>query len=455
MTGDIPSHNWTESIKSAHKHNVPISLDFNHRPQLGPIEKLWEIVKPILKFLDILILSHDSIQGLSKLFGVHKEDLSTKQLLLALHNVIGVKLAYCDKHREVKIVDGKQQEVQIRFSVLALNGALKSTEEIPVCHIPKDECGGGSAWAAGYIASMMEIKSKGGDEGSIDWISVLRRADLLAALCQETVGDHSIVKATTLLNFEQKYSNKVADISSNEIVKQVHCQHESSDQILQNVLKALKETKVVPILRAKNTQLTIERGLELIDLGCTALEITLDTPGIIDILKEIRKNITSSGKKCWLGVGTILDKSQLASVVGIVDFAISPVNPPGFIEECHKHNILAIPGACSPQELWNTKLQGALAVKLFPSQLWSPAALKEVLNVGPLGELNVMATGGITPEKYPEWLAAGAVTVGMGSRLCGNDLKFAYDDPQFKKEHQNWKEQGVKVATELFAKLKK
>jgi len=220
------------------------------------------------------------------------------------------------------------------------------------------------------------------------------------------------------------------------------------------VINGIKKAKVIPILRAKNTELTIERGKELIQLGCNALEITLDTPGIIHILKDIKKYIKDSGSKCWLGVGTVLNKSQLSSVIEYVDFAISPVNPSGFIEECHKNNILAIPGASSPQELWNTHLAGARAVKLFPSQIWNSAALKEVLNVGPFGELNVIATGGITPEKYMEWIAAGAVAVGMGSRLCGTDLKFSSKDPQFEMEHNLWVNTGRMVAKTLFETLK-
>jgi len=451
MTGDIPAHNWIESVKTAIKHNVPISMDFNHRPQLGTIDKLWNIIKPYIKSLNILILSQDSIIGLSQLHGIYDSNLSSEKLILELHKLLGVNLAYCHKYRNVQVVDGKQSEVQTRFSVIAHDGVLFSTEKTPIYHIPKDECGGGSAWSAGYIASMMEIKSKG--EEKINWINVLRRADLLAALCQETVGDHSIIKASTLLSFEQKFHNQSADISSNEVVSVIH--NPSTTQFFHNVLKGIKDAKVIPILRAKNSQLTIERGKELIDLGCKCLEITLDTPGILDILKEVKSYIQSTNSSCTLGVGTITDKSQIISVVGLVDFAISPVNPTGFIDECHKYNILAIPAASSPQELWNTKLAGAWAVKLFPSQLWSPAALKEVLNVGPLGELNVIATGGITPEKYLEWMSAGAVAVGMGSRLCGTDLKFSYDDPQFATEHKLWKENGRNVAKELFLGLNK
>lgn len=50
-----------------------------------------------------------------------------------------------------------------------------------------------SAWAAGYIDAMME---KGLKFSTLK--ESLRRADLLASLCQETPGDHSIVTRQVL-----------------------------------------------------------------------------------------------------------------------------------------------------------------------------------------------------------------------------------------------------------------
>lgn len=46
------------------------------------------------------------------------------------------------------------------------------------------------------------------------------------------------------------------------------------------------------------------------------------------------------------------------------------------MESCHSRGILAIPAAFTPNEIWILKQEGAKAVKLFPAQLWTPAALK-------------------------------------------------------------------------------
>eukprot|EP01124_Arcella_intermedia_P028941 TRINITY_DN6006_c0_g1_i1.p1 TRINITY_DN6006_c0_g1~~TRINITY_DN6006_c0_g1_i1.p1 ORF type:complete len:601 (+),score=163.09 TRINITY_DN6006_c0_g1_i1:269-1804(+) len=447
MTTPNAALNWADALEAAQKHNLRVSMDFNHRPQLGTLEKLWEITKAHLGKLDILILSLESLKGLCGLEGVEFGD-DIKGALLLLHNKLKVRLAYCDKKRYFKEIEGKDTEVQVRFSVITDNSQLYSTEEYPVHHIPKDECGGGSAWAAGYILGRNEFQSS---SEQIPWKAILRRADLLAALCQESVGDHSTVTRNELLHCEKMFVDSIADITNPNLLKTTK---EEKVADLKDVVVGLCDAKIIPILRAKNTQLTIERSIQLIEMGCGALEITMDTPDILNVLQKTKQYIDSSKKKCLLGVGTILHKDQVQQVAGLVQFAISPIFPKDFVTECKKYNILAIPGASSPQELWNTKLEGAQVVKLFPSQLWTPGALKEVLNVGPLGELKVMATGGITPEKYQEWLSAGAVVVGMGSRLCGGDLKYNETDPEYAKEHLHWTNQGAKLAADLFAKVK-
>ncbi len=76
-----------------------------------------------------------------------------------------------------------------------------------------------SAWAAGYIDMMLE---KGQDFAYLS--SAARRADILAALCQETVGDHSVVTRSQLKEAEAKNEGKAAHIdvtSSNLQVQRI------------------------------------------------------------------------------------------------------------------------------------------------------------------------------------------------------------------------------------------
>ena len=65
----------------------------------------------------------------------------------------------------------------------------------PVWHIPKEETGGGSAWASGFIYGLLDSSTERyADPRSTDLRHVLRSADVLSALCQESVGDHSTVR---------------------------------------------------------------------------------------------------------------------------------------------------------------------------------------------------------------------------------------------------------------------
>jgi hypothetical protein len=46
---------WQESLDAAVKANVPISLDLNHRPQLGTLQKLWGVVLPYLRDIQVRV----------------------------------------------------------------------------------------------------------------------------------------------------------------------------------------------------------------------------------------------------------------------------------------------------------------------------------------------------------------------------------------------------------------
>ena len=62
-------------------------------------------------------------------------------------------------------------------------------------HIPKEETGGGSAWASGFIYDLLDNSTDTyADPRTADLRNTLRSADVLSALCQESVGDHSTVR---------------------------------------------------------------------------------------------------------------------------------------------------------------------------------------------------------------------------------------------------------------------
>ncbi|CAE7302995.1 kdgK, partial [Symbiodinium pilosum] len=58
---------WSNALRAAEKRRVPISLDLNHRAQLGTLRELWDIVSPFCHLLEVLILSVDQLCGLAEI----------------------------------------------------------------------------------------------------------------------------------------------------------------------------------------------------------------------------------------------------------------------------------------------------------------------------------------------------------------------------------------------------
>ena len=77
-----------------------------------------------------------------------------------------------------------------------------------------------------------------------------------------------------------------------------------------------------------------------------------------------------------------------------------------------------------------------------------------MLTTGKLANVRVMPSGGISPETAQSWFNAGAAGVGMGSCLCGKDIKIANEDSkEFKQARAQWEKKGKDVARKAFAKL--
>ncbi|MER3418486.1 MAG: 2-dehydro-3-deoxyphosphogluconate aldolase, partial [Chloroflexota bacterium] len=65
-----------------------------------------------------------------------------------------------------------------------------------------------------------------------------------------------------------------------------------------------------------------------------------------------------------------------------------------------------LPGGFTPTEILTAWRAGAAAVKLFPASVAGPAFVREIR--GPLPEIPIVPTGGVTIENAAEFLRAGA-----------------------------------------------
>eukprot|EP00041_Stephanoeca_diplocostata_P026027 m.693728 g.693728 ORF g.693728 m.693728 type:complete len:312 (+) comp22875_c0_seq5:154-1089(+) len=70
LIAESPRLSWTLALQAACELGVPVSMDFNHRKQLGTLSELWAVVLPHLSQLEVLILSVGSMVELAGLCGI-------------------------------------------------------------------------------------------------------------------------------------------------------------------------------------------------------------------------------------------------------------------------------------------------------------------------------------------------------------------------------------------------
>jgi 2-dehydro-3-deoxyphosphogluconate aldolase/(4S)-4-hydroxy-2-oxoglutarate aldolase len=144
--------------------------------------------------------------------------------------------------------------------------------------------------------------------------------------------------------------------------------------------------------------------------GLRALEITLTTPGALEIIEELARE-----EKVVVGAGTVLTIDQVRQVASVGGrFILSPVFDEAVVVEAHLLGLIAIPGAGSAAEILAARRNGSQLVKIFPAGALGGAAFVRAIR-GPLPDVPLIPTSGPTAENVAEYFAAGAAAVGIGT----------------------------------------
>ena len=181
------------------------------------------------------------------------------------------------------------------------------------------------------------------------------------------------------------------------------------------VLHTIREAKAIAILRASDREVAREALEAAIRGGFHVLEVTMNTPGALDLVREF-----SSRSNLLVGAGTVLslDQARSAAAAG-AKFLVSPVTDPDVIVDALKLGCVPIPGTHTPTERFTAHRAGAPLQKLFPVPAGGPDWLKAVL--APMPFLRVIPTNGVEASNAAAWLAAGAFAVGCVRSLFPPD----------------------------------
>jgi 2-dehydro-3-deoxyphosphogluconate aldolase / (4S)-4-hydroxy-2-oxoglutarate aldolase len=179
----------------------------------------------------------------------------------------------------------------------------------------------------------------------------------------------------------------------------------------QHILSAIKDKKMIAVLRAANVEEAIAKGEALLRGGIQVLEITFTIPDAELVIQHF-----ANREEAIVGAGTItaLEQAEMAFDAGAT-FLISP----GFHIETGKwavqQGILYIPGVLTPTDILTAVNKGFQTLKLFPASAFDLEYMKSLK--GPFPEVEFIPTGGISKKNAKDWLEAGAIAVGAGGSL--------------------------------------
>src|SRR5690242_2811128 len=122
-----------------------------------------------------------------------------------------------------------------------------------------------------------------------------------------------------------------------------------------------------------------------------------------------------------VGAGSVLDAetARLAILAG-ARFVMAPSFSRPVVEMCHRYDVVAAPGAYTPTEILAAWEAGADLVKVFPATTLGPGYVKDVR--GPMPQVRLVPTGGVTVENVGAFIEAGATAVGVGGALVARDV---------------------------------
>ena len=172
------------------------------------------------------------------------------------------------------------------------------------------------------------------------------------------------------------------------------------------VLRGIDEEHIVPVAEA------VYEG------GVTALEVTADAKRCSDLIADVDRAM--GGTDAVVGAGTVMDAAAARNVIEAgAEFVLAPNLNEDVVDICNREGVLAIPGVMTPTEAARAMEAGADILKMFPASTVGPGHIGALQ--GPLGDVPIMPTGGVSTDNVADYFEAGAIGVGAVSALVDYD----------------------------------
>jgi 2-dehydro-3-deoxyphosphogluconate aldolase/(4S)-4-hydroxy-2-oxoglutarate aldolase len=187
-------------------------------------------------------------------------------------------------------------------------------------------------------------------------------------------------------------------------------------------LDLLRSARLLAIVRGHQSDAVRAAVLTLFEAGVRLVEVSLTSRSALSVLGGLVPDVPAG---CLLGAGTVRTEGDVRRVLDAgVHFAVSPAVTDS-VAVAVGAGLPIMAGALTPTEIETALGFGASVVKIFPASLGGPGYLAALRQ--PYPDVPMVPVGGVGLDNVPEYLANGAIAVGVGSPLLrdaadGGDL---------------------------------
>lgn len=184
------------------------------------------------------------------------------------------------------------------------------------------------------------------------------------------------------------------------------------------VFAKIAQAPVVPVFYHSDAEIAKHVVKACYDGGLRAFEFTNRGDFAHEVFREVSKYVAASCPDMAIGVGSVVDQATAALYMQMgADFVVGPLFNQEVARVCNRRQVPYIPGCGSISEVGAAQEAGCEVCKVFPGDVLGPKFVKGLM--APMPWSRLMVTGGVEPsaENLKAWFGAGAMCVGMGSKL--------------------------------------
>lgn len=181
------------------------------------------------------------------------------------------------------------------------------------------------------------------------------------------------------------------------------------------MIELIKQNYYFAVIRGKDEEEAKEIARQSILGGIRNIEITYSTPNANQVIADLVQEF-SDDLQVVVGAGTVMstDLAYQAIEAGAA-FLVSPHFDPDIQVIAKEKGIYYFPGCGTVTEVVRADRAGCPIIKLFPGGVLGSGFIKDIH--GPIPDVNIMPSGGVSIDNVAQWRQAGACAIGIGSAL--------------------------------------